>query len=126
HLFLADLQLPSAPDTHFKLVRSRTAPGEAIDRIATRRPFDDPQVERVYYRLWRDPSSRLAKNFLPYKLEAYRRARWQALFYDTDYAVTQWPGYAPEIAANPFASLAQLPVGSRYRFMLDEAQFTIM
>lgn len=126
HLFLADLQLPSAPDTSFKLVRSRTAPGEAIDRIATRRPFDDPQVERVYYRLWRDPSSRLAKNFLPYKLDADRRTRWQALFYDTDYAVTQWPGYAPEIAANPFASFAQLPVGSRYRFMLDEAQFTIM
>jgi hypothetical protein len=126
HLFLANLLLPSEPDSHFKLVRSRTPPGEPIERIATRRPFDDPQVERVYYRLWRDPSSRLAKNFLPYKLDDARLARWQSLFYNTDYQVEQWPGYAPDVAANPFVSFAQLPVGSRYRFMLDEAQFTIM
>ena len=36
------------------------------------------------------------------------------------------PGYAPEIAANPFVTFRALPVNARYRFMLDEAQFTLM
>ncbi len=126
HLFLANIQLASAPGSHFRLVRSRTPSGQPIDRIATRRPFDDPGAGPVYYRLWRDPSSIVAKTHLPYALDAERKARWQTLFYEADYDVTEWPGYAPDTAANPFMTFAQLPVGARYRFMLEEAQFTIM
>jgi hypothetical protein len=40
--------------------------------------------------------------------------------------VTQLPAYAPEVAANPFVTFAELPINARYRFMLGEAQFTIM
>ncbi|HET8710818.1 MAG TPA: fatty acid cis/trans isomerase, partial [Spongiibacteraceae bacterium] len=51
HLFLADLYFEGG-DTRefFKLVRSRTPPGEPIDVIATRRPYDDPGVAHIYYR----------------------------------------------------------------------------
>ena len=41
-------------------------------------------------------------------------------------AVTALPGYAIAHASNPFDSFRELPVTSRYQFMLDEAQYTIM
>ncbi|UTF61637.1 fatty acid cis/trans isomerase [Gilvimarinus sp. DA14] len=126
HLFLASLHFEASPETTFKLVRSSTPPGEPIERIATRRPFDDPKTERVYYRLWHDPSSRLAKTYMPYTLSEARMANWQKWFYKEPYQVSKLPGYQPETAANPFDSFAQLPVDARYRFLLDEAQFTIM
>lgn len=126
HLFLAKLHFSALPDHYFQLVRSHTPPGAPLQRISTARPFDDPKTERVYYRLWRDPSSVVAKNHMPYLLDDARMQRWQELFYADDYPVTQLPGYEPGIAANPFATFVELPVGSRYRFMLEEAQFTIM
>lgn len=126
HLFLAHLYFDEAPRHYFRLIRSSTPPGEPIQRISTRRPFDDPGVARVYYRFWHDPSTIVAKNFLPYGLNKARKDRWQEWFYATDYQVSKLPSYHPDIAANPFATFMELPVGSRYRFLLDEAQFTIM
>ncbi|AFV00219.1 fatty acid cis/trans isomerase [Simiduia agarivorans] len=126
HLYLANLHFGQEPDRFFQLIRSRTAPGEVPDRIATRRPFDDPGVDRVYYRLIPNPEAIVAKSHMPYRLDAARMQRWQALFYQTDYRVTQWPGYEPSIAANPFKAFQALPAKSRYRFMLEEAQYTIM
>lgn len=130
HLFLAQLFFPEAPKTYFRLVRSSTPPGQPIQRIATTRPFDDPKVERVYYRLWHDPSSIIAKTHMPYALNPARMKEWRALFYTTDkakaYQVTKLPSYDPATAANPFVTFVELPVDTRYRFMLNEAQFTIM
>lgn len=131
HLFLANLYFDiSAEDVgetrqFYKLVRSRSAPGKAIDVIATRRPFDDPGGE-FYYRLQRVQSTVLAKQHMPYRLDEKRMQRWQDLFFSTAYEVSHLPGYDPEEASNPFVSFAQLPLKSRYQFMLDEAQFTIM
>ena len=130
HLFLAQLYFTEAPQTYFRLVRSSTPPGQPILRISKSRPFDDPGVARVYYRLWQDPSSIVAKNHMPYALNAARMKEWQTLFYADEgefaYEVTQLPSYTPELASNPFVTFAQLPVNARYRFMLNEAQFTIM
>lgn len=126
HLFLANLYFPEAEGLYFQMVRSSTPPGQPLQRITTTRPFDDPGVARVYYRLWQDPSSIVAKTHMPYRLDAERQQRWQQLFYETSYDVTALPGYDPTTAANPFKTFAELPVGSRYRFMLEEAQFTIM
>ena len=131
HLFLADLYFDEASSTpgqqpeFFKLVRSRTAPGRAIDVIASRRPFDDPNGN-FYYRLQRVKTTTLAKLHMPYKLDRARMQRWRELFYKVDYNVTELPGYDPEVASNPFITFIQLPLRSRYEFMLDEAQFTIM
>jgi len=126
HLFLASIYFDEAPSTYFKLVRSSTPPGKPIERIVTNRPFDNPKVNRVYYRLWADPSSVVAKNHMPYALNSKRMQKWQQLFYGEDYSVTQLPSYAPEFASNPFLTFVELPISARYRFMLDEAQFTIM
>jgi len=128
HLFLAHVYLEDAgADTvFFKVVRSRTPPGQPLDVIATRRPYDDPGVARVYYRLWRDPSSPVAKTHMPYRLSAERRDRWRKWFIDTDYTVTALPSYAAKTASNPFITFQAIPYWSRHSFLLDEAQFTIM
>ena len=127
HLFLASLNFENKDvSAWFRVVRSRTAPGKPLDLIATRRPFDDPGVERVYYRMQRMPVTQLAKTHMPYRMDQ-RRLDWvQRLFHRPDYEVTKLPGYAPEVASNPFKSFQALPVDSRYRFLLEESQFTIM
>jgi hypothetical protein len=128
HIFIGDLyfsELQGGP-RYFKLVRSRTPPDEAIDVIATRRPFDSPGDGDFYYRLQLSRTSVLDKRHMPYALNDDRMARWKELFIEPTYEVTQLPGYAMPQAGNPFVSFEQLPVQSRYKFMLDEAQFTIM
>jgi hypothetical protein len=125
HLYFADEDRSGAPH-FFELVRSRTPPGHPIDRIATRRPYDDPGVARPFYRLQEVRESVVAKLHLPYRLDAARMRRWRELFLDADYEVSKLPSYAPEVASNPFVAFAAIPVDSRYRFMLDEAEFTIM
>lgn len=128
HLYLAHIFFEDAgiETTYFSLVRSRTPPGQPIDRIDTRRPFDDPQLDRIYYRFWRDPTTIVAKTHLPYLLNDQRMQKWRSWFFDADFQVTQLPGYAPETASNPFITFEAIPSFLRHQFLLDEAQFTIM
>ena len=127
HLFLASLYLVEGDNINwFRLVRSRTAPGKPLELIATRRPYDDPGVERVYYRLQRMPVTLLAKTHMPYRMNQARLERYQQLFTEPDYEVKKLPSYAPETASNPFRAFRRLPVDSRYRFLLEESRFTIM
>jgi hypothetical protein len=128
HLFIAHLYLEDAgTDTvFFKLVRSHTPPGQPISLIATRRPYDDPGTAHVYYRLWRDPTSIVAKTHMPYRLSPERRDHWKKWFIDADYSVTKLPSYDPETASNPFVTYDVIPYTSRHSFLLDEAQFTVM
>ena len=127
HIYFGHLYFPALDQrTFFTLVRSATPPGQPIERIATRRPYDDPGVARVYYRIQPVLSSIVAKTHAPYRLDEQRMQRWQTLFVDADFEVEQLPSYDAKSASNPFVSFDALPVHSRYQFMLDEAQFTIM
>jgi hypothetical protein len=127
HLFVGHLYFEGIGDRiFFRLVRSATPPGEPIEVVASRRPTDDPGVERVYYRLDRERGSIIAKTHMPYALNPARMTRWRALFLEAEYEVAELPSYEPEVSTNPFRSFRDLPVRSRYRFMLDESQFTIM
>jgi hypothetical protein len=127
HLFLGNLYFEDAtPPRYFRLVRSKTAPGEPLAPIASRRPYDDPKVARVYYRLEPVHATLLAKTHQPYALSAARRARWEEWFLHPGYTVAQLPGYDAEVAANPFIAFRDLPLQGRYRFLLDDAQFFIM
>ncbi|MDM0046725.1 fatty acid cis/trans isomerase [Variovorax dokdonensis] len=130
HLFLAHLYFDEAAakarHEYFKLVRSITPPGEPVREVAARRPVDDPGVARVYYRLVPERESIVAKTHMPYRLDDARMARWRSLFLAPAYEVEALPGYDAQTAANPFKTFAALPVGARYTFMLDEAEFTIM
>jgi hypothetical protein len=124
HLYFSDMTNDDLQ--FFRMVRSTTPPGEPVAIIAGRRPYDDPDTGRVYYRLEPVVGSIVDKTHMPYALNSQRMEYWQELFIDSDYEVTTLPSYAPEQASNPFVTFAQLPVKARYRFMLEEAQFTIM
>ena len=126
HWYIGHLHFDAAPGRYFQLVRSRTPPGQPIDLVATRRPYDDPGVPRVYYRLRHSEATQVAKTFMPLQLDAARMERVRQWFFTPAYAVDALPGYEPAMASNPFATFRALPVDSRYRFMLDDAQFIMM
>lgn len=126
HWYIGHFHFDEWPGHFFELVRSSTPPGQPIRLIATRRPYDDPATDRVYYRLQRMEATSVAKKHMPLKLDAARMARLREWFITADYPVVELPGYAPEQASNPFVTFRSLPVDARYRFMLDEAQFTLM
>ena len=126
HWYIGQFHFDAAPGHFFQLVRSRTPPGQPIDVVATRRPFDDPGVPRVYYRLRYTEATQVAKTFMPIKLDEARKERVRQWFFVPNYPVDTLPSYEIETASNPFATFRALPVEARYRFMLDEAQFTMM
>ena len=122
HLFASDIYFSAnSKRRFFEIVRSRTPPGQAIQLIVSRRPYDDPAVDRVYYRLRLREETAVAKTLRPYLWNKVRLARYRELFLADNYQVTRLPGYAFNVASNPFQSFVQIPVVSRYRFLLDDA-----
>ncbi len=127
HLFLQHLYLSEQPGgPFFNIVRSRTAPGQAVDRITTLRPYDDPGVESFYYRLVREKATILDKTHIPYLIDKQRMARWQTMFIDADFEIDILPGYEAGSTSNPFVTYKDFPVRTRYQFLLDDAQLFIM
>ena len=127
HLFLAHLYFEGDTDRRtFRIVRSVTPPGTPVALIASRRPYDDPRVARVYYRLVPEGEAILAKTHMPYALSPDRMAKFRAWFIAARYEVSALPSYAVEVSTNPFVAFSAIPPDSRYRFLLDEAQFFIM
>jgi len=126
HLFHAHIHFAGSPEREFyRLVRSTTPPGQAIDEIPTVRPYDDPGLSPFYYRLLRYHPSIVIKNHIVYEFSDQRLARYRELFLKPDYEVRELPSYQPEIASNPFKVFIDLPLKSRYRFLLDDARFFI-
>ncbi len=126
HLFHAHIHFAGSPAREFyRLVRSALPPGETIDEIPTIRPYDDPGTAPFYYRLQRYHPSIVAKNHIVYEFSGQRLERYRELFLEPDYEVRELPSYRPEIASNPFKAFIDLPLKSRYRFMLDDARFFI-
>jgi len=128
HLFLAHLYFENhdGPVRFFTLVRSTTPPGEPVKRITTRRPYDDPAVSRVYYRLIPERGTIVDKTHMPYGLNDNKLADWQAWFIEPNYTIDALPSYQPAIAANPMTAFEALPVDARFKFLVDNAQNTIM
>ncbi len=126
HLFHAHIHFSGSPAREFyRLVRSASPPGRPIDEIATVRPYDDPGIRPFYYRLQRYHPSIVVKNHIVYEFSRRRMQRYRELFLDPAYEVMKLPSYRPTVASNPFRSFADIPVRSRYRFLLDDARFFI-
>ncbi len=126
HLFHAHIHFTGSPAREFyRLVRSTTPTGQTINEIPTVRPYDDPGAAPFYYRLLRYHPSIVVKNHILYEFSDRRMERYRELFLDPDYAVRELPSYRPEIASNPFKTFIDLPLKSRYRFLLDDARFFI-
>ncbi len=126
HLFHAHIHFTGSPAREFyRLVRSTTPPGQAVDEIQTVRPYDDPGRPPFYYRLIRYHPSIVAKNHIVYEFSGRRMQRYRELFLNPEYDVRELPSYRPEVASNPFKAFIDLPLKSRYRFLLDDARFFI-
>jgi hypothetical protein len=109
------------------MVRSKTAPGQPIDLIPTVRPYDDPGVERVYYRFRKIHSTIVQKTHMVFDLDDAQLKRFTELFIQPEWLQPPHPvGYDPKLSANPFVAFEQIPPRARYQFMLDNAQYIIM
>lgn len=127
HLYLADLYFDEIKEQQFfRVVRSYTPPGQAIKVMPSRRPYDAPLNPLFYYRIKPIYSSIVAKTHMPYALNTQRYQLWQQLFYLPTYPVTTLPSYDIATSSNPFITFEQIPMRSRYKFLLEEAQFSIM
>jgi len=125
HLLQAHIHFQNTPSREFyRLVRSYTPPGKAVNEIPTVRPYDDPGPT-FYYRLLRYQPSIVVKDHNVYEWSDQRMRRYRELFIKPKYAVKELPGYETEIAANPFKVFEAIPPESRYRFLLDDAKFYI-
>ncbi len=128
HLYLANLYFEDKGinTKFFKLVRSYSPPGSPIRVISSRMPFDDPYTKEFYYRLRPVEQTIVNKTHMPYALGQKRYDFWQDIFFSQDFNIEELPSYDAKVAANPFIAFADIPVYARYRFLLSEAQFTIM
>ncbi len=126
HLFLGHIHFLGHPDNEFfRLVRSSTAPGQPVVEIPTLLPYDDPGSEPFYYRLRPVDETIVDKIHFVYELSDQKMKRYKELFLEPDYQVTELPSYDPKLAANPFKTFLALPYTSRYKFMLDDAQYFV-
>ncbi len=148
HLMLGHIHFKDAPEGEFfRLVRSRTESGD-IDEIATVRPYDDPtliepEVDEWYYRLRPYKASIVDKNHIVYELSDARMQRYEELFMQPSYEVQEPTYYYPGVSPNwlirrltnikrwilppptPFEVFYDIPIESRYKFLLDDARFFI-
>ena len=106
-------------------MRSRTPPGEPIAVIATRFPYDDPGVDRFWYRLRRIDATILHKTHVTYRLGPERLQRYRELFLAGDWRATRFPSWKQKEASNPFIAFEEIPARARYRFFLDDTLYFV-
>ena len=127
HLFLGHLYFQDDPAHRpFRLVRSTTPPGQPVRPLASRRPYDDPGVASLPLPAGARARGRAGQDHMPYALSASRMDKFRRWFLAPAIQVTALPSYEVAVAANPFVAFRELPIESRYRFLLDEAEFFIM
>jgi len=127
HFFLAHLKFGTKTNEYYELVRSRTPSGEPVDLINTVRPYDDPGTKTFYYRFRKIHSTIVHKTHMVVNFDNQQLARFKELF-----IAPQWQqeahlvDYDPTISANPFVAFEQIPVKTRYQFLLDNSHYIIM
>jgi hypothetical protein len=127
HLFLAHWYFPSAKGEFFELVRSKTPSPQKIDTIASIRPFDDPKVDKFYYRLQKIHSTIVHKTHMVVEFDDEKLSRIKELFIKPKWV--QKPhhiSYETKMSANPFVAYYQIPAKSRYQFLLDNSHYIVM
>ena len=127
HLFLAHIKFGTPTNEYYELVRSKTPPGQPVDIVATVRPYDDPGVERVYYRFRKIHSTIVSKTHMVFSFDEAQLRRLNELFIETEWLQPPHPvGYDTKLSANPFVAFEQIPPRSRYKFLLDNSHYMIM
>ncbi|RUM48111.1 MAG: peptidylprolyl isomerase [Desulfocapsa sp.] len=127
HFFLAHIKFDTATNEYYELVRSTTPSGDEVDLINTVRPYDDPESDTFYYRFRKIHSTIVHKTHMVVNFTPETLARFRELFIEPEWQEQPHRiGYDSKISANPFVAFAQIPVRSRYRFLLDHSHYIIM
>ena len=127
HLFLAHLHFKTAPQEFYEIVRSYTPSPQPIELIVTTRPFDDPEVDKFYYRIQRIYSTIVHKTHMVVNFDDAKLQRFKELFIDPTWVEEPHVmSYEAKLSANPFISFYQIPAKSRYQFLLDNSHYIIM
>ena len=124
HIFLGHINFSTDHNrTFYRLVRAKNRDGKA-DEISALRPYDDPGGKFFYrFKLYRPTI--VAKSHNLYILSPKKLQRYKELFYDQKFTVKSFPSYDSEVASNPFVVFEDIPVKSKYSFLLDDARFFI-
>ncbi len=124
HIFLGHINFNTDHNrTFYRLIRARNRDGEP-DEIEALRPYDDPKGKFFYrFKLYRPTI--VAKSHNLYQLSAKKLSRYKELFYNVNFKVDSFPSYESEIASNPFIVFKDIPVKSKYSFLLDNSRFFI-
>ena len=119
HAFQANVHLLENPGEFYRIVRSRTAAPQPIDRIVTDLPMDPPGVERVYYRLEKIDRIIEGKSHILWQLGLADLAHFRDLFFGRRWLITKLPGYE---STNPFEVFNGIPTEARARFMIENSR----
>ena len=127
HLFLAHISFETGSGEFYEMVRSKTPPGEEIDIVATVRPYDDPGTDTVYYRFRKIYSTIVYKTHMVFGMGENHYQRVHELFIAPEWShPPHQVGYDAKLSANAFEVFEQIPVRTRYQWLLDNVHYTIM
>jgi hypothetical protein len=126
HLFLAHISFDDKSGNFYELIRSKTPTGQKAQIIPTRFPYEGIS-EKFYYRFQKIESTIVHKTHMVYKLNDEKLKRYNELFIDTNWEQKPFlPTYDTNISANALRTFEQIPVKSRYQFLLDDVHYIIM
>jgi len=126
HYFLAHINFKIAPMEFYELVRSKTAYPQQIEIISTLRPFEDPKVQVFYYRFRRIHSTIVHKTHMVVTFDDREMASIKKLFIQSKWSeAPHRVGYDIDLSTNPFLAFAQIPVRSRYQFLLNHNHYIV-
>jgi Fatty acid cis/trans isomerase (CTI) len=127
HIYLAHIYFPNARNEYYELIRSYTPAPQETKIIPTFRPFDDPKVEKFYYRFRKIHSTIVHKTHMVFKFDDSVLKRFKEIFITPEWDEKPHKvSYDIAIAANPFIAFRQIPPHSRYQFLLNNAHYIIM
>lgn len=137
HLFLAHLYFEDMPGEFFRLIRAFCdEKGNNCYELATHRPTDDPRISPQYkkeakgsivYKLQKLTEALVHKSHIPYELTTAKLQKWNEMFINQiSDRYKAFPSYGDEPGSNPFITFKEIPVKSRYQFLLDDSYFFVM
>ena len=123
HLFLAHIKFEN-DDNFYSLVRAYNKDGS--DVVKTRVPFAEAK-QKFYYKFKKIKSTIVHKTHMVYTLNKEKLQRYKDLFIKVKWEENPYmPSYELEVSANALSSFKQIPLESRYNFMLDNVHYYIM
>ena len=127
HLHLAHWNFTEAPTEYYEMVRSKTPSPQPVEIIPSLRPYDDPKVDKFYYRLVKIHSTIVHKTHMVMEFNDKKMARIKELFIAPKWTeIPHVKSYDKKASANPFVTFFQIPAKSRYDFLLDNNHYIIM